>query len=174
MKMKLLAVMENIKDDAKFWIRFFTPEGRFSCERRDKAFVLDILGKAVVVSENETFNDVLMFNETIGVSRSGFNENVIFETPNTDGFKEYASKHNSNYKVYLKLDKEAKTITFKLGNKVKMLELIEHSVYAHRPYKGKYMEVASVESLEKFINDPFWNPAMVPIGRKVLNIKDVA
>ncbi|WCK57270.1 hypothetical protein PP175_29200 (plasmid) [Aneurinibacillus sp. Ricciae_BoGa-3] len=174
MKEKFQAVLDNhIKEDAEFWVYFFNEEdGTRTLHKKDKAYVQELFNQVEEVSLHHDFKDVLMVTDK-GVFLVDFNENIYYETKDTEGYYEYVSKYNKYHKVYIKLDKEHKTITFKLGDKCKTLELMEHTEFVHKPYKRKYLKCVSAQNLESHMQDAFWNPIMVTVGKKVLGIKDI-
>lgn len=177
MKQTLLEVLKEVKEDAKFFVYFYTPDGTgtFRSDFKEKSFVQDCIEKATEVTPHPSYNDVVMVSEHIGLSTKSFEENIYYETTGVDGFMNYVSKHNQYYNIFIKLDKENKTITFKLGDKEKTLELLEHGFdsYVSKPYRQKYMICDNANELEKHINDESWNPRMVSIGRKVLKLDKV-
>lgn len=175
MKELLMTALQQTKEDAQFFIYNFSPEGTFRSSKEPKTFVQELLEQCDEVIMNKDISNTLMLKDNIGVAVSRFDENIYYETTDTEGFMEYVSKYNPYYKIFIKLDKEAKTIEFKLGNKSKVLELMEEGFngYVSKPYKHKYLRCVDVEDLEKHIFDEFWNPRMVEIGRKVLKIKQL-
>ncbi|MEX3625462.1 hypothetical protein [Viridibacillus arvi] len=175
MKEQVITALQQTKEDAQYYVYTFTPEGMFRYSKEPKAFVENLVKQCDSVSVNPKLNDVLMIGNNIGVSIKSFEENIYYETERTEGFIEYVSKYNPYYKIFINLDKEAKTIEFKLGSKSKLLELVEEgfSGYVSKLYKHKYLRCCDANHLEEHIFDESWNPRMVEIGRKVLQIKPV-
>lgn len=174
MKEVLVSILAKIKDDANFIIYHYTPEGTFTNSFEEKIYIENLLNDTSNDFITQRFRDVIMISESIGVSIRDLDHNIYHETKDTDGFIEHICKYNKYYKIYIKLDKENKTITFKLGDKIKKLELLEEGFegYISKPYKQKYLKCVSFDDLERHINDEFWNPRMVDIGRKVLKLKE--
>jgi hypothetical protein len=174
MKNTLLNMLEQIQEDAKFHVYNFEGDesGTFRSAFKDKTYVLPIVTEAKEIRLHKSLRDVLMV-DGVGVSMSSFSDNIDYPTEGTEGYMSYISKYNPYHKVFIKLDKEAKTISFKLGDKEKTLQLIEGTGFVSKPYYKKAMKCESVERLESHIEDEFWNPRMVDIGRLVLGIKDL-
>lgn len=174
MREKLVAALNQTKEDATYLVYHFSPKGTFRTKHYPKSFVVELVNENKEVSIHPDFDDIIMIGET-GVSLRSFEQNIYYETLDTEGYLEYISKYNPYYKIYIRLDKENKTIEFKLGDKYKKLELIEEGWdgYVSKPYRQKYMKCVSAEDLEKHIHDEFWNPRMVEIGRRVLKIKSI-
>jgi hypothetical protein len=172
MKEKLVAALQKTKEDAKFAVYHFTSGDNYKLELQSKAYVENLLEHCSDVTLHQSHKDVIMLGD-VGLSIRSVDENIYYETPDTEGYFEYKSKYNPYYNIFIRLDKENKTIEFKLGDKHKKLELIEEGFdgYVSKPHRGKYMRCVSAEDLEKHIHDEFWNPRMVRIGRRVLNIK---
>ncbi|UOE58165.1 hypothetical protein [Cytobacillus oceanisediminis] len=170
MKENLLKALEKAKDDAQYWIYKFSPEGTYKMEKKIRGEIIDLISKAELIFFHEDMKDVIMLGE-IGLSAASVEENIYYETINTEGYVEHVSKYNPYHKVYIKLDKDNKTIEFKLGDRHKKLELIESGEYVSKPHYSKWLKVVSADDLEKHIGDEFWNPRMVHIGRTVLKMK---
>ncbi|PLS19132.1 hypothetical protein CVD28_01620 [Bacillus sp. M6-12] len=172
MKQHLLTIIGQIQEDARFFIYEYNEDGTFKSVFKEKPYVLSLIQDATDIQPHENYDDVILVNGNMGLWTKSFSENIDYPTENTEGFMEYISQYNPYYKVFIKLDEEKKTITFKLGDKEKTLELIERTNYVSKPHYKKYMKCVSVEDLKKHIDDKFWNPRMVDIGRIVLGLKD--
>ncbi|WP_121616607.1 hypothetical protein [Virgibacillus halodenitrificans] len=174
MREKLVAALQQTKEDAVYMVYHFSPKGTFRTKVYQKSFVEDLINDNKEIRIHPNFKNVIMIGET-GVSLNSFEHNIYFETPNTEGYLEYVSKYNPYYKIYIRLNKKSKTIEFKLGDKYKKLGLIEEGSngYVSKPYRQKYMKCDSAEELEKHIHDDWWKPRMVDIGRRVLKIKSI-
>lgn len=174
MREKLRIALEKAKEDAVYLVYQFSPEGTYRTNKYQKPFVEALINENEEVSSHPKLKDIVMIGDT-GVAIKSFEENINYDTPDTEGFLEHLSKYNPYYKIYIRLDKENKTIEFKLGDKYKKLELIEEgwNGYVSKPYRQKYLKCTSAEDLEKHIHDEFWNPRMVDIGRRVLKIKSI-
>lgn len=172
MKEQLIALLERIKEDAGFIIYHFDAGGRFKMESQTKDFVLEKLAQNNELTMHTGVKEIIMLSEMIGVRAADFIENISYETSDIEGYIEYISKYNPYHKIYIRLKKDTKTIEFKLGDKYKLLELMEEgfSGFVSKPYKNKYLRCVSAESLEEHIQDKSWNPRMVEIGRKILKI----
>lgn len=178
-KEKVLELLLNVKEDAIFSLYRFSDKGTFKCDFVQKNVVQEYVDEVDELSYRETSygidKSVVNISHNIGLCVSGLYKNQYYETHNTDGYMKYIDKLNKYNHIYIKIDKEStpKTISFKLGNKEKTLELIEEGFdgYVSKPYRQKYMKCVSAEDLEKHCNDEFFNPRMVDIGRRVLKIK---
>lgn len=115
------------------------------------------------------FPDYLTLGTRIYVSKGSIDDNRIFQTNTTDGYFHAICKYNPHYDVYIKLDQEAKTISFLLGPYEKTLQLIEYTGFVHKPVRQQ-MHCQTARDLEVLIHDEFWNPAMITVGRHILKI----
>jgi len=110
-------------------------------------------------------NDCWIYTNTI-------NESQNYITEDIQNYTKHDCKYNPSYYVYIKMDKDYNTISFKLGNKEKTLNLIYNTEFVSKPVKNE-LWCSDFERLKKDIEDDFWNPRMIDLGRKVLKIKDV-
>ncbi len=113
--------------------------------------------------------DYLVLSKNLFVSRGTINDNQVFHTKAPEGYYHSVCKYNRHLEVYIKIDKEQKTISFLLGDQEKTVGLVEYSGFVYKFARGK-MYCQSAEDLEKFMKDDFWNPAMIVVGRRVLKI----
>lgn len=172
MKDTLLTMLNKAKPDASYMTYEFR-DGGDSCHRNGRitqSELLPLVENARDVSKKENCNDVIMV-DGLGICSIDVGLNVCYETENVEGYVEHVSKYNPYHKVYIKLDKENKTISFKLGKMERTLELMEGTEFVSKPYYKKGLKIVSVNDLEKHIQDEFWNPRMVNIGHLVLGIK---
>lgn len=173
LKEEMLAALSRTRADAEYFVYEFTGNGsEFRSKKFNKVFVEALIKKCSEVVSHKELSNCWMISKDIGVGLGNFEENIYYETPDTEGYLEHICKYNKYYKVYIRLDKEKKTIEFKLGDRYKKLELKENADYVSKPSRNKMLCV-SAEELEKFIHDRFWNPRMVRIGRLVLKIPEL-
>ena len=172
MKDTLLTMLKEAKPDAKYMTYEFLEggEGKFRNGKIIQEELLPLVEKASDVSKSDKFNDVIMV-DGLGIYSLDVGENIYYPTENVEGYIEHVSKYNPYYRVYIKLDKENKTISFKLGKRERTLQLMEGTEFVSKPYYKKGLKVVSANNLEEHINDEFWNPRMVNIGHLVLGIE---
>lgn len=175
MKEKLIDVLNKIKDDARFFIYHYKEDGTFTHEFVNKPFINDLIQNSNVISYHPKYEDRILIDNKTAISTSSFNDNIFYETNNVQDYFEYVNSHNPYHNVFIKLDKENKIISFKLGNKSKTLQIIEEGIngFVSKIYRQKYMKCNNINDLEEHIKDPFWNPRMVSIGRKALKLEKV-
>lgn len=171
MKDTLLRMLKKAKPDAKYMTYEFLEgsEGSFRNGNITQETLLPMVEEASEVSKSDRYNDVIMV-DGLGITSLDVGDNIYYHTENVEGYLEHVSKYNPYYKVYIKLDKENRTISFKLGKQERTLQLMEGTEFVSKPYYKKGLKVVSAENLEKHIQDEFWNPRMVNIGHTVLGI----
>jgi len=180
LKTALIRAIENTYDDSRFHIGRATES---SCDFRNglqnnkhdwimKGDLLELIKTEAdeVIVGIPGHEDSLVLNAQTYIYRDCINENQVIHTTAPEEYQRLVSKYNPHFDVYMKLDKEKKTISFLLGDKEKTLALIEHTDFVSKPvYKEMYCVTA--DDLERHIHDEFWNPRMITIGRHVLRIK---
>ncbi|WP_240416627.1 hypothetical protein [Paenibacillus periandrae] len=175
MKEQLKAMMEKIKDDATFIVRWYGNqgiEGTFRSEFETKPFLDTVIQELTSIRIHPTMDDLLVINEKLGVSIEEFFNSICYETPDCEGFEEYICKFNRYYNIFVKIDRDEHIITFKLGDKTAHVKLVEHTEWTHKYVASKkQLLIKSIDSFNSFINDPFWNPSIVVIGRRILKLK---
>lgn len=177
MKEKLLEILSNIKEDARFFVQDYseyetTHTVPHSFEQ--KPFVENLIQTNINISMHpEREDEIVVGNYRLHLKN--FIENIYYETPNVENFMEHVSKYNPYFKVFIKIDDEAKTITFKLGDKEKTLTLLEEGFngYVSKIFKKNYMKCNSIKDLKEHILDEFWNPRMVMVGRVALQMDKI-
>lgn len=178
-KSKLLQAVTSTYDDSLFFVGYgieddcdFTQRLRHNRSARcSKAELLDMIRQNAPdeITSIPGHSDYLVLIKNLYVSRGSINDNQVFHTKAPEGYYHSVSKYNRHLEVYIKIDKEQKTISFLLGDKEKTLELVEYSGFVYKFARGK-MYCQSAEDLERFMKDDFWNPAMIVLGRRVLKI----
>lgn len=178
-KKEVLELLLNIKDDAKFLIYRYSETGTFKHDFVEKKIVQEYVDKVSEISYRESRfgidTSVINIADNVGLCISGLYENQYYETSNVEGYIKYVDKTNKYNHIFIKIDKDStpRTISFKLGDKEKTLELIEEGFdgYVSKPYRQKYMKCVSAENLEEHCHDELFNPRMIMVGKKVLKIK---
>lgn len=176
-KAMLLKAVANTYEDSKFFMgRGISDDCDFSqgLTRNKSAF----LPKATLLDEIMVCDDIpikpmlghpdyLVLNPRTYVSCSSISENQVYHTDAPEGYYHSVCKYNPHLDVYIKIDREGMTISFILGSKEKTLKLEHDSTYTYKLLKTKIL-CSSVDSLEKFIKDEFFNPMFINFGRKAL------
>lgn len=178
-KSKLLQAVTSTYADSLFFVGYGVEDDcdftqRLCCNRSAKCVKAELQDMIRQNAPDEIISvpghpDYLVLSKNLFVSRGSINDNQVFNTKAPEGYYHSVCKYNRHLEVYIKIDKEAKTISFLLGDKEKTLELVEYSGFVYKFARGK-MYCQSAEDLEKFMKDDFWNPAMIVVGRRVLKI----
>lgn len=173
-KKELIELLDLIKDDSEI-LAFFYKNNVGNTSFSSKKILKEEILKQLTEEKDELRFKKNRFDEidkeeimigSIGVSTRSLYINIHYETLDIEDYYECRCQYYPDYKVYIKLDKENKLITFKLGNKEKTLEIITGSEYVMKPYRMKYLKCVSLSNLEKFIKDDFWRSRVLSISRE--------
>ena len=180
---QLLKAVGNTYDDARFLMgRATRPEENFLhglCWHSSEFWSKVQLLKAISESNQKEYCGVpdrdehLLLNDRLYVCRNSINKAQIYpKMENAEGYHHTAERGNPHYDIYFKFDHAAKTVTFALGGKKKVVPLEEYTGWSWKLTRTKLLCGTSFE-LEKTFLDEFWDVLPVNLGRKVLRLKDV-
>lgn len=178
-KSKLLQAVTSTYADSLFFVGYGVEDDcdftqRLCRNRSAKCVKAELLDMIRQNAPNEIISvpghpDYLVLSKNLFVSRGSINDNQVFNTNIPEGYYHSVCKYNRHLEVYIKIDKEQKTISFLLGDQEKTLELVEYSGYVYKFAHGR-MYCQSADDMERFMKDDFWNPAMIVVGRHILKI----
>ncbi|GAA0853948.1 hypothetical protein ABER99_20190 [Paenibacillus glucanolyticus] len=178
MKEQLIKLMNQIKPDAVFIVNWYIGdkgiEGTFKSEYESQAFLTEIIRGSICIQKHPRLEDVLIIDDKYGFNVTQIYNSIPYQTPDTDGFKECICKYNKYNNIFIKVDEENKTVTFKLANKMVTLNLIEYTKWTFKYVKTKkQLKISSIKDFKSFIEDPFWHPTTIELGRRVLNMRNL-
>lgn len=94
------------------------------------------------------------------------NQQYFTEVP--EGYERICDK-NSNFDIYIYINRAGMTITFLLGQKAKALQIIHSSEFVYKVSGSTFH--SNLDAFERTMRDPFWARRVVTMGRKVLGFK---
>ena len=100
----------------------------------------------------------------------GLYRNKAFVTTGVDEYQKLSDDTNGNCHVFVKLDAEAKTISFKLGNMEKTMQIVERTCFVSKVV-GEKLYCVSCENLSKHMADRLQNPRFILIARTLLDVE---
>lgn len=176
----IMKLLKNIKGDANFIIyEYVIKEGKMLDNFRSKRITRKKLEELISYSDirirvnekGQTKNDEIMLNDNISISLEELYNNQYIETKEIEGYTKCVSNVNKYFHIYMKINENDKTVTFKLGDKEKTLTIIENTEYVSRPYYSKYLKCVSIDDLKKQMRDgDSLEKRLCVIGRKILSI----
>ena len=183
-KKEVLELLDKVGDEANLYLKEFTDgstngTGRFRSIHMSKQDLINLLNsndcelRPALDYDNKVDNDVLII-ENKGICLFSIYNNIEYKTENVEDYIHVQSPNNKYYEVFIKVDKENKKIHFKLGNKEKILDIIEGNdinSYVMKPIYSKQLKCVNIRHLIDFINDTFWTNHVLKISRKVLRVK---
>ena len=183
-KKDVLELLDKVGDEANLYLKEFVDD----CPDGKGGYYSSYIGKTELIQFLETsedelkpalhYNDEIDYNVLIiknkGICLRSIYESIYYKTENVEDYIHVQSSHNKYYEVFIKINKDEKKIHFKLGNKEKILDIIEENdinSYVMKPIYTKRLKCVNIDNLLDFINDDFWTNHVLSISRKVLRIK---
>ncbi|GAB6427655.1 hypothetical protein bcgnr5372_37770 [Bacillus luti] len=169
-KPTLLEVLKKIKDDAMFYHMTYTnrKKGIFRGGKISKELLMNYLKNIdeLEIHDGEFFKVA----ENNYVQIGSVYNNINYETEDIQGFTEIKLPKNVYFNIFYKIDKDEGTITYKLGENVKTLQIKTGSDFVSKPSKDKYMLTCDLNYLEHTLREIENVERNVSIGRRVLGI----
>lgn len=133
-------------------------------------------GKTILEKSDFLAGEYIYLSDDYGISPHRILAAICYETNDVPaGYVEYVDKYNPYHNIFIKVDHDAKEISFMVGAYKKTLILIEEGFsknsYVSKPFRQTHMKCVSSEDLERHCKDEFFNPRMIDIGRKVLKLQ---
>ncbi|GAB6458076.1 hypothetical protein bcgnr5390_61640 [Bacillus luti] len=169
-KTTLLEVLKKIEDDAMFFCMTYTnrEKGIF---RGGKISKEALMGCIKNIDEIEIHDgDYFKVSENNYVHIGGIYNNINYITGDIQGFTEIKLTKNAYFNIFYKIDKDERTITYKLGQHAKTLQIKTGFDFVSKPSKGKFMQTESVNYLEHTLKEKENADRNISIGRRVLGI----
>jgi len=179
-KTALLEAVENTYEDSKFFVGRGIPDdcdftqGYF--RNRTEFITKDALLEEIKASQYDLIVSMPDFSENLVLDPKTYvvcdriSDNQIYHTDAPDGYYHSINTNNPHLEVFIKIDRENMTISFLLGSHQRTLPLEVRPGYGYELHETKlYCE--SIDDLEEYIKDEYWNPSFITIGRMALGLE---
>ena len=180
LKEKLLNVLSNSYENSTYVYSEATEHGKDLiidiCRNSSKLINREELIK--LVEDNQIFKSINRIDERIIIGDKGWiytnciNSNYKYNTDGTEGFIRVECNINKNYHVYIKVDEDKNTATFKLGNKEKTLNLSLYSGFCWKP-SGNNLLINTIDDFKRNFTCDLFSKTLVKVGRSILRIRTV-
>ncbi|WP_336769982.1 hypothetical protein [Bacillus bombysepticus] len=169
-KTKLLELLMKNEDDAMFYQMIYTNrlKGTFRGGKINKETLMGFLEN---IDELKIHEDAFFkITENNYVHIGSIYNNINYKTFDIQGFTEIRMPNNPYFNIFYKIDKDERTITYKLGELVKTLQIKTGFDVVSQPIKGKFMHTVDSNYLEHTLRESMYADRNISIGRRVLGI----
>ncbi|GAB6458081.1 hypothetical protein bcgnr5390_61650 [Bacillus luti] len=166
----LLDLLNKTEDDAIYHCRKYLHDnyGRFIDYKLPKEIVMKYIENIEAVYWRDVF--LVEADTDVYIQLDYLFDNVNYETIDITGFKEIKYQFNKYFNVYYKINITENTITYKLGEKTKTLQIVCEGGGTFIPATNGTEETSVSDYLEKLLQDSNAVRSNIIMGRKLLGI----
>ncbi|GAB6427659.1 hypothetical protein bcgnr5372_37780 [Bacillus luti] len=166
----LLELLNKTEDDAIYHCRKYLYDnyGRSIDYKLPKEIVMKYIENIEAVYWRDVF--LVEADTDVYIQLDYFFDNVNYETIDITGFKEIKYQFNKYFNVYYKINKTENTITYKLGDKTKTLQIVYEGGDIFLPTTNGTEGTSVSDYLEELLQDSNSARSNIVMGRKLLGI----
>ncbi|WP_336769981.1 hypothetical protein [Bacillus bombysepticus] len=169
-KTYLLELLKKTEDDAIYHCRKYLYDNHGSTidYKLPKKTVLKYIENIEEVYWRDVF--LVEADADVYIQIDYFFDNVHYKTKDITEFKEIKCSYNKYFNIYYKINKIENTITYKLGDKMKTLKIVNENDQETNPATCVVEGIPISEHLERHLQDSSSVRSNISIGRKILGI----